>query len=149
MIIELIEASAKRFLINSIITNSDVKIETQLNNLTRIEDTPTMLISWDIVTDLVFDQNGFLENPSSPITALLMTKASTLEKKDMEEAAGRMGELFIHFIQDLHKSLMPYQKTNTPAITGASFTRLPVYGMGKHSGVLCKWVMKTGIEIEC
>lgn len=149
MIIPLIKASAEKYGIGAIITNSDAKIETQLNNITRAEDLPIMLISWDITTDLVFDANGFLENPTSPIVALLMTKADTLKKEEMEEAAQRMGNLFVYFIQDLYQSLIPFQKNSTPPITGVSYLNLPVYGMGKHSGVLCKWTMKTGIEIEC
>ncbi len=150
MIVQLIKESAEKFGIGAVITNSDVKIETQLNNITRAEDLPIMLISWDIVTQLNFDKNGFLQNPVSPITALLMTKAESLKKEDMEEASQRMGNLFIYFIQDLNQRLVPFNKdTTTQPITGASFTNLPVYGMGKHSGVLCNWTMKTGIEVDC
>lgn len=147
--IDYIEASAKACNIQSIITDSDSGIETQLNNLTKIEDLPIMLISWDIDVNLNFTSDGLLDTPSIPIVALLMTKSKTKEKKDLQADADRMGDLFAKFIQHLYGVLSPLQKSTEPAITNATYKRLPKYGMGWHSGVMCKFTMKIPIEIDC
>lgn len=147
--ISYINASAKACNIQTIITNSDQGIETQLNNLTKEEALPIMLISWDIDVNLSFDTNGFLNTPSIPITALLMTKCATLEKLDMEAEAIRMGEIYTQFIQHLFGVLSPLQKGTDPAITNATYKLLPKYGMGKHSGIMCKWTMRIPFEVNC
>ena len=147
--IEFINASAKACNIQTVITNSDQGIETQLNNLTQTENLPIMLISWDIDVNLSFDENGFLNTPSIPITALLMTKSPTLEKIDMESDAFKMGKFYTQFIQHLFGVLTPLQKGTDPAITDATYKLLPKYGMGKHSGVMCKWTMRIPFEINC
>lgn len=147
MIVPFIKASAEACGIGTVITNSEDRIETQLNSLTREENQPIMLVSWDISTELNFDINGFLNNPSSNITALLMKKASDLTKDDMETTSQEMGALFQVFIQNLYQRLIPFQRSNEPAITQATFQLVPRYGMGKHSGVLCKWVMRTDLNV--
>lgn len=144
--IELIRQASMECGIISIISNSKERIETQLNALTRQEDTPTFLISWDIVTNLNFDENGFLENPLSSITGLLMKKSSDLTKDQMEIAAQEMGALFSTFIVKLYSKLIPFQTSNRAPITGANYQLLPKYGAGHHSGVLCKWTMRTQIS---
>lgn len=145
--ISLIRASAEECGIGAVFTNSEKSIETQLNTLTVTPLVPIMLISWDIDTTLSFDINGFLENPDSKITALLMTKVDDLTKVKMEDASVAMGALFQVFIQNLYKRLIPYQKSNTQPISNASYLLVPKHGSGKHSGVLCKWDMRTVISI--
>lgn len=133
--------------ISSVITNSEEKIETQLNSLTKDVNTPIMLISWDIDTDLNFDDNGLLENPLSVITALLMTKASDMKKESMEAGTDSMAFLYQVFLQKLYKILVPLQRSSGSPITEASYKRVPNHGAGKHSGVLCRWTMKSEINI--
>ena len=144
-----IQEAAEACGIGTVITNSEERIETQLNSLTREEDAPVMLISWDIDTDLKFDANGFLENPSSNIVALLVKKAASLTKDEMEEASQEMGRLFQTFIQKLWSVLIPFQVSTSPPITNATYKLVPKHGAGKHSGVLCKWTMRTDANGIC
>lgn len=145
--IQYIQQAALECGIGVVVTNSEEKIETQLNSLTSREESPIMLISWDIDTDLVFDENGFLENPSSKIVALLMKKAPTLTKDDMETASITMGVLYQSFIQKLWDLLIPFQRSLTAPISGATYKLVPKHGAGKHSGVLCKWTMRTDLNV--
>lgn len=160
--IQLIKATATAVGIAAAITNSADKIETQLNSLThkeekgdskdpntvtRVTDLPIMLISWDIDTELNFNINGNLDNPLSSVTALLMKKADTLEKTVLEDASVEMGSLFQVFIQELYERLAPFQRSSTTPITNCTYKLVPRYGMGKHSGVLCKWKMKTQLDV--
>ena len=149
--IKLIKDSAQAVGIALVITNSEERIETQLNNLTHKTgervDLPIMLISWDIDTDLNFNQNNFLDNPSSKIVALLMKKATDLKKDTLELASQDMGILFTQFIVDLNDRLTPYMRTTAPSITNCGYKLVPRYGSGKHSGVLARWTMKTGLDV--
>lgn len=160
--IQLIKDSAQAVGITLVITNSEEGIETQLNNLThktergdlnnpttitRGTDLPIMLISWDIDTDLVFNSNKFLDNPSSKIVALLMKKATDLKKDTLELASQEMGVLFTQFIVDLNDRLTPYMRTTASSITNCGYKLVPRYGKGKHSGVLARWTMKTGLDV--
>lgn len=160
--IQLIKESALAIGIAIVITNSKENIETQLNSLThkaekgntkdpaevtRITDLPIMLISWDIDTSLVFNQHGLLDNPDSSITALLMKKAGDLKKESLESSAVEMGELFQVFIQDLHERLVPLMRTTTSPISNCTYKLVPSHGFGKHSGVLCKWRMKSKLDV--
>jgi hypothetical protein len=160
--IQLIKDAATAVGIAAVITNSTEKIETQLNSLThseekgdsknpntvtRVTDLPIMLISWDIDTELNFSINGTLDNPLSLITALLMKKASNLEKTVLEDASVEMGGLFQVFIQELYERLVPFQRSSTSPITNCTYKLVPRYGLGKHSGVLCKWKMKTQLDV--
>lgn len=141
--IELIRLSANEVGIEAVITNSETGIETQLNSLTKIGDKPIMLVSWDIDTDLEFNQHGRLRNPKSRITALLASKAYDLSKEEMEKTAVEMGELFQVFIQDLYRRLIPYSTepgTGIP-LSNITYKLVPKHGAGKHSGVLCNWSM--------
>jgi antitoxin component of RelBE/YafQ-DinJ toxin-antitoxin module len=141
--IDDIKQAAEVVGITMLITNSSERIETQLNRITRHEDLPIMLISWDFVTTLAFRDDGLLDNPELTLTALLMTKAEDNTKERREYAAEEMGKLFETFIQRLHNVIVGYQTSIvTPSITGASYTRLPLYGSGKHSGILANWSMK-------
>lgn len=145
--INLIKQAATECGIGLVVSNSDKSIETQLNSLTTADNAPIMLISWDIDTTLSWDENGFLENPESKITALLMSKAIDLTKVSMEDESIRMGSLFQVFIQNLYSKLIPFQKSNIKPISGASYLLVPKHGSGKHSGVLCKWNMRTVISV--
>ena len=144
--IDLIKEAALEVGISAVFTNSEERIETQLNALTREADSPVFLISWDIDTDLNFDTNGFLENPSSVITALLVKKAESMKKADLEFASQQMGSLFQVFLQKLYDKLIPFQKNSDSPITNATYKLVPAHGAGKHSGALCKWTMKTEIS---
>lgn len=160
--IQLIKDSAAAVGISLVISNSEQGIETQLNSLThkvekgnpldinevtRVTDLPIMLISWDIDTDLTFNINGFLDNPSSRIVALLMKKATNLKKDTLESASGEMAVLFTQFIQNLNNRLIPYMRSSTDPITQCGYKLVPKYGSGKHSGVLARWTMKTGLDV--
>jgi hypothetical protein len=145
--IQYIQQAATICGIGTIITNSEEKIETQLNSLTNIVEAPIMLISWDIDTNLTFDENGFLENPASNIVALLMKKSPSLVKNDMEASSVEMGTLFTKFIQELWAILIPFQRSLNPPITGATYKLVPKHGLGKHSGVLCRWTMKSDLSV--
>lgn len=142
-----IKAAAEAVGIQMVVTNSKTKLETQLNSLTRDGDSPIMLISWDITTTLDFDDNQFLRNPTSQITALLVTKSVDLQKVSMEEAAVSMGNLFREFIIKLASDLDPTLRTSEPSITNCSYQLVPEYGLGKHSGILGRWNMRTALNI--
>ena len=144
--IQHIKDSAAAVGVIAFVTNSTEKIETQLNALTRDSDRPIMLVSWDIVTDLAFDEHGFLKNPTSNITALLLEKAYDTTKLEVEKTAEEMAVLFQSFMQDLYKRLLPLQTTPEVPITGANYKLVPNYGLGKHSGVLGKWKMASEIS---
>lgn len=160
--IQLIKDSAQAVGISLVITNSEQGIEVQLNNLThktekgnpttpnvvtRPTDLPIMLVSWDIDTTLNFNSNSFLDNPDSKIVALLMKKATDLKKDTLEDASVEMGLLFTQFIQDLYNRLVPYMRTSTSPITNCGYKLVPRYGAGKHSGILARWSMKTGLDV--
>jgi hypothetical protein len=146
--IQYLEDAAEAVGISAIITNSNEKIETQLNRLTREEDLPLILISWDINVSLNFDQHGFLDNPSLDIVALLVTKPETTAKTEAETTAFEMGVLFQKFLIQLRSSLVPVSKIGTEPVTGASYKLVPVHGAGKHSGILGKFTM-IGIIYNC
>lgn len=160
--IQLIQDAATEVGIALVITNSKERIETQLNSLThkeekgdpsnpntvtRTTDLPIMLVSWDIDTSLVFNVNTFLDNPDSKIVALLVKKASDLKKNTLEDASVEMGVLFTQFIQVLNSKLIPYMRSSTTPITQCGYQLVPRYGAGVHSGVLCRWNMKTGLDV--
>lgn len=131
------------------VTNSKEQLETQLNRITRDEQDPIMLVTWDIVTSLSFSENGFLNNPSSNITALLLSKPEDNTKDEAESVAVEMGELFVKFIQALYSELANVQtSTEEPPISDISYQLVPQHGAGKHSGVLGKWTMRTGV-VNC
>ena len=131
--------------IAAFVTDSKNKLETQLNNLTRQGDSAIMLVSWDINTSLTFDEHGFLDNPESNITALLLGKPEELSRNEFKDMSDEMGELFQLFIRQLRDDLVQVQVTTNAPITDVSYLAVPKYGSGKHSGVLAKWTMKTGI----
>jgi hypothetical protein len=148
MLTEL-KAAAEEVGFSIIIATSDRNIQDQLNRITRTESLPLALVSWDLDINVSFDDNGLMGNPTTSVTLLLIDKAESLEKIELEEKAEQMGELFIRFI----KNAKNYMTTNTNVkeqpIKDISFTYVPSYGSGKHSGVLAKFTMQLPIPSEC
>lgn len=144
--IDKLKESAENVGISAFITNSEDRIETQLNRLTREEDLPIMLISWDIDVSLSFDENGFMENPVAQIVALLVTKPEDTSKQEAEDNSAAMGKLFEAFLRDLHGNLIEFQKQTGSPITSASYKLVPKHGAGKHSGVLGRFSMRIDVE---
>ncbi|UXQ88758.1 structural protein [Tenacibaculum phage Larrie] len=146
--IQQVKLSAEEVGINAVVTNSNEKIETQLNRLTREEVLPIMVISWNYDTTLRFNTLGFLENPKTKFTGLLLTKAYDTSKFEMELAASQMGSLFQIFIKNLRDRLVKFQTTSEQPISDAGYVNTPVHGMGKHSGVLFRFTA-SGEIINC
>ena len=144
-----LKAAAEEVGFSIIIATSDRNINDQLNRIVRSEELPLALVSWDLNINVTFNENGLMDNPTTEVTLLLIDKAESLEKIDLEEKAQEMGDLFIKFI----KNSKDYMTKNTNArenpITNISFTYAPSYGSGKHSGVLAKFTMQLPIPSEC
>lgn len=147
-VIQIIKATAEEVGITATVTNSDAKLQVQLNRLKDEANDPMALITWDLTTTLTFDVNGFLQNPTTPVTMLLMSKASSTEKEDMEAKAEEMGDLFTAFIQSLRNNLVQYNRhfDNANLITGMGYQLVPAYGLGKHSGVIGRFTMISGLD---
>lgn len=135
MIAQLTEAATAAG-IKLVVTNSRETIDAQINKLTREEDSPQMLISWDIDTTLTFDENGFLQNPSSKMVILLMGKAVDDGNEAKLLKAQEVGVLFQQFCQNLYGILVKTNKDSTSPITEAGYQLVPLYGKGHHSGVI-------------
>lgn len=146
-IISIIRSTAKEVGITAVITNSASRLESQLNRNTDLSDLPMMLINWDLTTNYEFNEHGFLNNPQTPVTCLLMSKADDIDTPSQyEETAELMQDLFTVFIQKLYLNLTSIQTNSaTPAITSASSILVPKHGLGKHSGVVGRWTMKSEI----
>ena len=98
---------------------------------------------------LEFDlDTGFLKNPTVDVTLLLVTKAETLEKSDLEEAAEEMGKLFIRFVKNFKKYLTANTNVKENPLTGISFTYVPSFGAAKHSGVLGQMKIQQNLETD-
>jgi len=147
--IDQIKTAADSVGIIAVVSNSTDKIEVQLNNLTREEDAPIMLVSWDMDVSLSFDTNGFLQNPFASVVALLVRKPEDLSKFEAENTSKEMAELFHKFIQKLYETLSPLVKSAEPPINSATYKYVPRHGAGKHSGIMAKWNMANVIEKDC
>ena len=134
--------------ITLVILESDKAIDNQLNRIARIEQLPIMLSSWDLDVALEFDENGWLKNPTVDVTLLLVTKANTLEKANLELEAENMGKLFIQFIKNLKDYLVLNTNVKQNPITGISFTYVPSFGASKHSGVLGNFKVQQNLDIN-
>lgn len=134
--------------ITLVIAESDKDINTQLNRIVRIEDLPIMLSSWDLNVNLEFDENGFLKNPTTDVTLLLLSKANTLERSDLEAEAEEMGKLFIQFVKNVKTYLTANTNVKENPVTGISFTYVPAFGSGKHSGVLGKFKVQMNLDVD-
>lgn len=145
--IDEITSAAKEVGINVTITNSTEKIETQLNKITGIEELPIMLVSWDYETAVTFDSNGFINPPSTKIVLLLMTKAESKEKVELELSSKTMGSLFVEFVRVLNTNMKLKIRLSEGenALSGVTFKNIPRHGLGVHSGVLGQFSMLSTI----
>ena len=134
--------------ITLVIAESDKDINTQLNRIVRIEDLPILMSSWDLNVNLEFDENGFLKNPTTDVTLLLLSKANTLERSDLEAEAEEMGKLFIQFVKNVKTYLTANTNVKENPVTGISFTYVPAFGSGKHSGVLGKFKVQMNLDVD-
>jgi hypothetical protein len=132
--------------ITLVILESDKTIENQLNRIIRIEDMPLALVTWDLTTSLEFDESGFLKNPTTDITMLLVTKADTLERYELEASAEEMGKLFIQYIKAVKNYLTANTNVKQNPITGISYTFVPSFSASKHSGVLATFKIQENLE---
>tara|TARA_B110000014_G_C19533559_1_gene286173 strand:- start:15 stop:461 length:447 start_codon:yes stop_codon:yes gene_type:complete len=141
-----IKQAAESVGVTAFITNSTEKIEVQLNRLTSQADLPIMLVSWDLEIKMDFNDNGFLDNPTSDVVCLLLGKPEDTTKEEAENMAEDMYFLYLDFLQELRDTLSPklvnYQ---SQPIINAGCKLVPVHGLGKHSGVLGRFTMITGI----
>ena len=150
MIIKNMKTAAEAVGINLFITNSEEKIETQLNRLTHQEDLPIMLVSWDIDVQLEFDQNGFIRNPDVNIVCLLLDKPEDMLKENAEETAENMAALYVDFLRELYKSQINVMKeAGVSPITNIGYKLVPRHGAAKHSGVLGRFTVQDEITEPC
>lgn len=149
MIIQVLKEAAEEVGINAFITNSTESLETQLRRLTKEEDLPIMLVSWDLDISLEFDQNRFLRNPSVDVTCLLLTKPEEISKDEGEAEAENMSYLFIEFLQALVNKQSPELRTAEAPVTEISMKLAPLYGLSKHSGVLGKFKVLASLTNPC
>lgn len=147
-VIDIIKSTAKQVGITAVVTNSDSKLQTQLNRLKDASNDPMALISWDLTSTVTFDDNGFLNNPTTPVTMLLMSKSESPTKENMELKAEEMGELFIKFIKTLRGALVKYNRSisSNSILTGIQFQLVPKYGLSQHSGIIGRFTMISSIE---
>lgn len=131
-----IKTAAESVGITAVLTNSREHLDTQINKMTRSEDLPLMLISWDLDFSMSFDQNGFLNNPNVKMVVLLMDKASDEGNQSKEDTAILMGEKFQEFTKALYTTLVPLSKTGENPISEVGYKLAPLYGKGMHSGVI-------------
>ncbi len=144
-----LKAAAEEVGFSIIIATSDRNIKDQLNTIVRIEELPLALASWDLDVKLSFDENGFLQNPTTSVTLLLIDKAESLAKEDLEEKAEEMGELFIKYIRNAKSYLTQNTNVRENPLTNISFTYVPKFGGGQHSGVLAKFDTQMNISSGC
>jgi len=150
MIIASLKEAAEAVGISAFITNSDEKIDIQLNRLTREEDLPIMLISWDLRATVEFDNNGFVMDPPFDVVCLLLTKTDEPVKDDMEEAAASMATLYINFLQHLNNTIrIRLRGSETRAVFNVNYQLVPKHGSGHHSGILGKFTLRYPHEVSC
>ena len=112
----------------------------------RNEELPIALVNWDLQTDINFDSDGFLDNPSTNVTMLLMDKSETRDYSDMIDKSEEIGDLFVQFIQVLNNALRQFNRKGENAVSGANYTIVPKHGAGYHSGVIATFNLKTPIR---
>ena len=145
-----IKTAAEAVGITAVITNSKEKIETQLNRITRIEELPLMLVSWDLESTISFDEHGFLTNPVTNCVVLLMDKAVDTTKEEAENTSEEMALLYQKFCRSLYSELVKYQQVQgQDMLTNISYSLAPQYGLGKHSGVLGRFTMQSQSVDNC
>lgn len=147
--IELIEEACVEHGITLYVTNSDDGKDPVLTRITKREDLPLMLLSWDFDTEIDFDDNGFIVNPPSFMTVLLVTKSISADRLSYQSSATEMGNLFKTFIKTLYSKLvLTHNGVNKP-ISNCKYKNVPVYGAGKHSGVLATFTMRYNNVDNC
>tara|TARA_R110002126_G_scaffold50551_10_gene139285 strand:- start:4900 stop:5349 length:450 start_codon:yes stop_codon:yes gene_type:complete len=145
-----IKLAAESVGITAVITNSKEKIETQLNRITRIEDLPLMLVSWDLESTIDFNEHGFLTNPITNVVVLLMDKAEDTSKDEAENTSEAMALLYQSFCKALYSHLVKYQQVQgQEMLSNISYSLAPQYGLGKHSGVLGRFTMQSQSIDNC
>ena len=144
--IDKIKIAAEKVGITAVVSNATEKLEVQLNRLTKHEDLPLMLVSWDLNMKITFNEHGLLNNPTADVVTLLLDKPEDTTKDEHENTAERMYFLYLDFIQALRNELVEVQVNyGSEPITNAGCDLAPMYGLGKHSGVVGRFTMITGI----
>lgn len=142
MVVSSIEKAAESAGIAAFISNSEERIENQLNKLTRHEDLPIMLVSWDLESSVSFDENGFLTPPNTNVIALLMGKAEYNTAESRKEKIEEIEKLLHVFLRGLYADLVHFNHGSASSpLTNVGYTHNPIYGPGKHSGLLVRWTM--------
>lgn len=136
MVLSCIEEVAAQFGISCVVTTSAERISATLNRITKVEQLPVALINWDINTNITFDNDGFLNNPQSSVTMLMMDKAETTEYPKMLETSENVKSLFISFIEALNNKLRLTQRRGQNAVNNVNATLVPKNGAGQHSGII-------------
>ncbi len=132
-----------------IIAKSDTTVKDQLNRITKLEELPIALITWELNVNVEFDDGGRLMNPKTQITMLLVDKATDLSKDNMELKAEEVGNLFIKFMRNYRTHLFNNTNVKQNPITGISFTYAPSFGAGKHSGILARFTTQMDLQPDC
>lgn len=144
-----IKKAADNVGISMFVTNAREKLEVQLNRLTRVEDLPIMLCSWDFDISVDFDKNGLLNNPKISVVCLLLSKPEDTTVAEHEIVAEQMYQIYLSFLQELRIISSSYIRNyQEEPITGISCKLLPRYGAGQHSGVLGRFTM-AGEIVNC
>jgi len=149
MIFEVIEFVALGCGISLFETNSKEAIETQLNRLTRKSEAPIMLVSWDVSGTVEFNSDGILTNPMFSVSCLLLTKPNDRAKEKAESSSKDMQVLILKFLRKLNDLQRPKMVSVGNAVTSIKISFVPMYGIGKHSGVLCTFDVKDDVKSEC
>ena len=149
MIQEITEAATEAGIV-AIVSDSKTKLVTQLNVLTKKEDSPILLISWDIGTTVEFDSNGFLKAPRAKIVFMLFEKPEKLEKAEYKDSSVEMQGLFYEFIQLLYPKLSKYRRSvDERNISEINTKLIPVQPLSHHSGVNGSFSMVVGVNRVC
>lgn len=149
MITDVMKEVALQVGITTFITNSDERIESQLNRLTKLGDSAIMLVNYGLTATTEFDDDGILRNPKYSVTLLLMDKPEDLTKEVAEEKSEEMSIVCTNFLQVLNTTQRPKLRTNANAVTSIKVTLVPSHGAGKHAGVLCSFDVLDEVNLVC
>ena len=148
--IDKIKQASESVGIRAFVLNSDRGISAQLNSLTRDEELPIMVMSWDIESVTSFDENGFLNPPSAKVTGLLLKKPQELTRGEFVDCSEEMQNLFYNFIQELRPLLVGnIRSMGEQPVSNIQTKLVPTYGNSKHSGVMATWNMVGEIVRTC
>lgn len=135
--IEQLKEAASAVGIEAIVTNSQTEIDTQVAKMMERADAPKMAISWDINYSFAFNEYGFLKNPDVKFVVLIMGKATDQGYEAKLAKAEEMKDLFVQFVVKLREILMPFCRgENKEPIVNFGCKLAPLYGRGKHSGIV-------------